>query len=235
MKKKISILLSMLMMASAIFSTFALAAGTSTASGFYNIGSKENVVITPYATNHVVTGTSQDIDGDEQPDTWYVNSNRMKVSYTVADDKGYYGVLLVEGRDLPTVDNTIFYIDQVVPEENVVEFDVYPLLPTSINNAKQITEMTLYISCSKPEARLISIPLSYVVGEEPPAYTKGNLNTDTVIDAADALITLEIAANLRTPTETQKLAANVNGDTVIDAADALKILEYAARIIESWD
>ncbi|MBQ2614603.1 MAG: dockerin type I repeat-containing protein [Clostridia bacterium] len=235
MKRKMCMLLTMLMIASAIFSTFALAAGTNVASGFYNIGSKENVTITPYATNRVVTGIGQDIDGDEDEDTWYVNSNRMKVTYTVADDEGYYGVLLVEGRDLPTVDNTIFYIDQVVPKENVVEFDVYPLLPTSANNAKEITEMTLYISCSKPGASLISIPLSYVVGEEAKiTYTLGDVDNDGVYGVKDALIVLQIGVQKYQPTEAERAAADVDGDGICGVKDALLILQYGTGKIDSF-
>ena len=181
MKKFGVLLLTFIILAGVCTSAFA----ASGANGFFNIGTKENVVITPYKGNNAVSSENIDVNGDGSADVWYIDSNRLKVSYTVADNEGYYGVLLVEGSALPTVDNAIFYIDQVAPKSNVVEFDVYPLLPEDEGNGKKITALTLYISCSKEGAALVSIPLSYVVGAETTSYTPGDVNEDGEVNAFD--------------------------------------------------
>lgn len=186
MKKRIGILL-LVVMLFIQFGSYAFAAGD-VASGFFNIGSKENVAITPYKGNSAVESVSIDVDGDRVEDVWFVDSNRLKVSYSVADNDGYYGVLLVEGSALPTVDNAIFYVDQVAPKSKVVEFDVYPLLPEAEGEGKEITALTLYISCSKQGAELVSIPLSYVIGAdaaEAPSYTPGDVNEDGSVNSFD--------------------------------------------------
>ncbi len=55
----------------------------------------------------------------------------------------------------------------------------------------------------------------------------GDVNSDTKVDAKDALLVLRIAVNKYTPDATQKLAADVTGDGNINAKDALEILKKA--------
>lgn len=76
------------------------------------------------------------------------------------------------------------------------------------------------------------------------AFTKGDVNDDTVVDAKDASLVLSEYALLATGgaskfSEKQKKAADVNNDTVVDAKDASKILFYYATAATggkpSWD
>lgn len=210
------------------------AGDTTTASGFYNIGTKENVTTTVKGETGVITSISQDVNADETADTFYPSSDRIEVTYSAASSGSYYGVVLSNGSTVPTKSSDIYYINQATASGTSVTFNVYPMLPTAS------TDMTLFISSNAQGHTLVSVPLSYakdatITAPSTPQYELGKVNDDNVVDAADALLVLEFAAKLQTPTAVQELAANVNGDTVIDAADALKILEYAAKLITSWN
>ena len=65
------------------------------------------------------------------------------------------------------------------------------------------------------------------------AFTRGDLNGDTVVNSADALISLRIANGQYTPTPDQRSACDVNGDGDCTAADSTQILCYIA--FGSWN
>ena len=96
---------------SASFSASVMAADE-TINGFYDIGTKENVTITPYAGETQVTATDKNIAGDDAMESVYVDSDRLDVTYNGATADVHYGVILVEGADLPTKDTEIYYINQ---------------------------------------------------------------------------------------------------------------------------
>ncbi len=123
--------------------------------GFYNIGTAENITITAGAEEGSVSEKTLDVDEDGVDDTLYSNSDQFTVTYDNATDGAYYGLILVEGTDIPTVSDTVYYIDQQTAASGTVAFNVLPLLPT------EPTDMTLYISSSVSEESLISIPLGY--------------------------------------------------------------------------
>lgn len=61
----------------------------------------------------------------------------------------------------------------------------------------------------------------------------GDINGDGYIDAADAMITLQVAVEKVELTEAEAEAADVNNDGWVDAADAVRILRYDAGLIDS--
>jgi hypothetical protein len=64
------------------------------------------------------------------------------------------------------------------------------------------------------------------------ACLKGDLNDDKIIDVKDAIILLQILADLKKPEdERQKCAADANGDNNTNASDALFILKKAVGLI----
>ncbi|MBQ3053566.1 MAG: hypothetical protein IJC89_01515 [Clostridia bacterium] len=228
MKNKISSLFLVVTLL-CVFCISASAEETTTAAGFYDIGSKANIVITPTASDGKLQKVQADVDNDNLDETFYAYSDKMAVTYSAATPDTYYGIILVEGSTLPTKNSKIYYINQEIAKSNEVSFDVYPDLP------KKNTDLTLYISSSKTDEQLIEIPLSYTVAGTFKAYTLGDVTGDDSINASDALRTLRIAAKLYEPTDAEKAAADVNGDSIINASDALRILRYAAKLITSWD
>ena len=69
-------------------------------------------------------------------------------------------------------------------------------------------------------------------------YIVGDVNEDTKITSADALMVLRYAVKLVTLTANQKAAGNVTHKTSndsINSADALKILRYVVKLITSFD
>lgn len=62
----------------------------------------------------------------------------------------------------------------------------------------------------------------------------GDINNDTEITAADALMALQCAVDKITLTDDQLLAADIDGTEGVTAADALLILQYAVNKITSF-
>lgn len=235
MKKVISILISLVMLLGA----FAVTASAEdiTAAGFYNIGANENMTITAVSsTGATVDSVAADVNGDGTDDTFYANSDVLSVTYDAAVVDAFYGIIVVEGTGLPTVDSDIYYIDQVTADSSEIAFDVFPKLPEAR------TDLTLYLSTNVAGKGLESVALAYTpedtfsAGTGELEYVLGDVNNDDRYDVNDALITLKIGANLRPQaTEAEKAAADVTKDGVYDVNDALKILKYGAGLITSWE
>lgn len=156
---------------------------------------------------------------------------------TVATAGNYYGILLVAGDALPTVDNAILYIDQATAADVKQVFEVLPIIPTTLvdENDEPVYNLgdplTLYISSNVAGAELIAIPMVY--DEEKAAYVLGDIDNNNMWNSADALIVLQIGANLYEATATELLAADVDHNEMYNSADALLILQYGAGLIES--
>lgn len=210
-----------------LFNLTSFAADTEELNGFYDIGTYQNVDIKPYSGDTEVNATMKNLDGDEELEQLYENSDRIEVSYTAATNGGYYGVLLVEGNELPTKDNKIIYINQLTAESNTVDFNVYPMLP------KKATPLSLYISSNVEGFELIKVPLNYYLPMPP--YVLGDVNGDNDWNVLDALMTLQIGAGLRTASEQELLSADVNKDSDCNVLDALMILQYGAGLRTSLE
>jgi hypothetical protein len=59
----------------------------------------------------------------------------------------------------------------------------------------------------------------------------GDLNRDGKVDAADAILALQIERGTHTPTDYQRSVGDVNGDGQIDSADATSILQESIEAI----
>ena len=112
-----------------MLSTTAMAADE-TISGFYDIGTATDVVITPYVGETAVEVAEKNIDSDEAMENVYAGSDRLSVTYGGAVANEHYGVIMVEGSGLPTKDTEIYYINQETTASASVAFNVYPKLPT---------------------------------------------------------------------------------------------------------
>ena len=224
MKRKI-ITLVLAMAAAAVISTTAMAA-EETISGFYDIGTATDVVITPYAGETAVTAQDKNIDEDDAMESVYVDSNRLDVTYGGATANEYYGVILVEGSSLPTIDTEIYYINQETASGSSVAFNVYPKLPA------ETTDMTLYISSSEAGADLVSVAMNYavdaaVVPDAPvvPSYRLGDANGDSAVDVKDVIMIRRYITGGYGVTFGDA-AADVNEDGIVDVKDAIMIRRF---------
>ncbi len=224
MKKLISVLILTAMVA-ALLCTPAMAAESDVKKGFGVTGAAENVTITAVASSGEVTSKTVDLDGtaEDTEDVLYINSDGFNVAYSAASAGGYYGIILVDGKELPTKDNTIFYIDQRTASSTDISYNVRPIVPTAYG------DLTLYISTNVEGASLVKIPMRY------DGYIIGDVNEDGMWNSTDALITLQIGGNLYSATGLEELAGDVTGDGIWNSTDALMILQYGGNVIDSWD
>jgi hypothetical protein len=75
---------------------------------------------------------------------------------------------------------------------------------------------------------------TFTLGEAPtPAYTKGDVDNNTRINASDAVMIINAFNGDVELTDTQKLAADVDGNERINASDAVAIINYFNN--GSWD
>lgn len=224
MKRKI-ITLVLAMAASSIFSASVMAEDDKI-NGFYDIGTEENVAIVPYAGETAVTVSEKNIDDDTDMEAVYVDSDRLDVTFSAATADDYYGIILVEGTEIPTVDTPIYYINQDTTSSESINFNVYPKIPEATSL------LTLYISSSDESFELLSIPVNYAVNaaeaeEEEPSYTLGDVNEDNEVDAKDIILTRRFLAGGYGAT-INEAAANVTGDDKLDVKDIVMLRRYIA-------
>jgi len=224
MKNKIFVLLAVVFVL--ILSALPVLAADDEPNGFYDFGTHENVEINVYEGDNVVDATTENIDSDSEDEEFYPDSDRFEVTFSDATKGGYYGTVLVEGTGLPTKDDQIFYIDQVTAGSSTVDFNVYPILP------EETTALSLYLLSNLDDFELIKIPVNYYVHKD---YVLGDIDNNGKIEVDDALIALQIVAEIYSPTETELSAADVDGNGRVEVDDSLMILQYVAEIIDSWN
>ena len=223
--KNVSALL-IVMVILTMFSTSAFA-DTNGVGGFYDIATKDNVEIRPFAGDMEVGITSKDLNGDAVNESFYENSERLEVKYSAAVSGSYYGVLLIEGSALPTKDTYVYFIDQVDAKSSVVDFNVYPILPD------KTTDMTLYISSNAPDEELVKIALNYAtnVTEDITSYVLGDVNDDGAVNTKDRMTLARHLANWDSYDTINTDAADVNADNTVNTKDRMTL----ARHLANWD
>ena len=212
----------------------ALAADTG---GMYNVtkagGYTETVTLTPQtAEGNSAAATSMEIDG--QPQTLYVDAEKIQVTYTDTAGSQYLVLALDDATGVPTEDN-IVYIDQRAADSTGVTFTVYP------SSLVSGTTYGIYLSGSgsgDEEGMALTQVASF---QYYMPYTLGDVNEDGGINTVDAMCALQMAVQLYydTWTENQWLAANVNRSSVatnngVDTVDAMLILQYTVGLITEF-
>ena len=222
MKKIITLLMAMAIMS--IANTAAMAADE-TVTGFYDIGTKENVVITPYAGDTQVSVSDKNIDDDADAEKVYVDSNKLGVAYNAATANEHYGIILVDGTGLPTKDTEIYYINQETAAGATVSFNA------GIKAPQATTDMTLYISSSKAGASLLSIPMSYAVDAAVAGgeidRMPGDVTGDSEVTVKDVITLRRFIAGSYNVT-VNEAAADVTGDGEITVKDVITLRRYIA-------
>lgn len=173
-----------------------------------------------------VSALAADITCELQPGTAGVTlepngNNQVKVQYTGAQSGSEYLVMVQSSDGAPTEANLV-YINQETAAENKVEFTVYP---------KTLVKGTTYhIYLSSNASTGIQAREKIGTFLYNPPYMLGDVDNDERISSRDAQLTLQIAAQSRTPTELQKIVAEVDGRDGITSRDAQYILQAAAQL-----
>ena len=167
--------------------------------------------------------TTQTVDGKEYSD-YYANAVKFGVAADSLVNDQQYLLLVIKGEGVPTAEN-IAYIDQAAAQNGSVSFAAYPGALT------KGTYHVYLVGADKPfDAAAPAATFQY-----DQRYTLGDVNEDGVINTLDALAILQNAAELKTLTDAQKLAADVAKPFgMINTLDALRVLQYAAGIIPSF-
>lgn len=193
--------------------------------GIYNISENTDVTLTPKdaSGSSIPAGTDTSISGD-----YYANAVKFDVkAEKLAENQQYLLLVLKGGADgsapgVPTADN-IAYIDQAAATETGVDFTAYP---------KELTKGKYYVYLVGGGTAFAQSQVASF--EYDKKYTLGDVDDNGVIDATDALLTLQHAAKLSTLQGRDFLAADVDKNQVVDGTDALMILQRAAKLIDKF-
>ncbi len=218
MKRKIITLL-LTISALFVFGSTVMAAEGNKANGFYDLGSGENVKMTVFSGDTEVSATEKNVDGDEELEQWYKDSNKIGVTYTEAIDGAYYSIVLVDGRGLPTKDSKIFYLNQATAEGTDVEFKA------GIEAPESTVDMSLYISSNAEGFKLVNIPVSYAVGVE--YHTPGDVDGNGKIEVLDITLTRRFITGGWGVVINAK-AADVDADSAYTARDVILMRRFVA-------
>ncbi len=156
--------------------------------------------------------------------TYYADGGRHAVNvYGIEKGEWLYQGKTYTGRFLSYDNNRLACTDEVCIYFTE-DFDALyvPYMGCEVYFTGYITEPWYYTPYS------LNMGMDYVS-----TYTSGDINTDNIVDAADAAAILTAAAATGSGNDTclnngRKSAADVNNDGTFNAIDATKILEYSA-------
>lgn len=187
--------------------------------GIYDIQGS-GAALTPKSESGAVIAPGS---GGEITSGYYADAVKFDVTANSLVNDQQYLLLVIKGEGVPTAEN-IAYIDQAAAQNGSVSFAAYPSALT------KGTYHVYLVGADKPFAESKVATFQY-----DQRYTLGDVNEDGVINTLDALAILQNAAELKTLTDAQKLAADVAKPFgMINTLDALRVLQYAAGIIPSF-
>ena len=200
----------------------AMAAGTHSTLGVYDLNVESGYTLTPLKAD----GSAADrYSGqfDSGVSTVYEGVEKFSLSFAGSADQ-YVVFLLGNGGTVPTESN-IEYIDQT-GGMTTISFTLFPY-------QLEVGEYNVYVSSTGgPYTKVARFSVTDSWEEAP--YVLGDVNMDGSVTSADASQVLQHAAQLITLDGNGLLAARVNSGTGPTSADAALILQYAAQLIDKF-
>lgn len=194
----------------------AMASGTHSTLGVYDLNVESGYTLTPLkADGSDADRYSGQFDGGVS--TVYEGAEKFTLSFTGSADQ-YVVFLLGNGGTVPTESN-IEYIDQT-GGMTTISFTLFPY-------QLEVGEYNVYVSSTGGSYTKVA-SFSVTDNWEEAPYTLGDVNQDGAINSVDALYVLQFNAGLIELNDTQKKAADVNGDESVNSVDALLILQKNA-------
>ena len=204
-------------LALALLAIPAMAAGSHSTLGVYELNVESGYALTPLkADGSPADRYSGQFDGSVS--TVYEGAEKFKLSFSGSADQ--YVVFLLKDGSVPTESN-IAYIDQT-GGVTTIEFTLFPYQLESGNYNVYLSGTNFAYTC------VASFKVTNSWKEAP--YTLGDVNQDESIDALDSLTVLQASVDLISLTSTEFSAADVNADGRVDALDALAILQKSVGI-----
>lgn len=189
--------------------------------GIYNVKQNDGVTITP---NVNADPTVTTVGGASISGGFYPGAEWLTVSVPTTNSSAQYLVLALSGTSVPTEDS-IVYIDQNAGNGGNLEFKVYPRQLTSGQTYNIYVTSDVDTTYNTGTLKQVGAFQYYA------PYKLGDVDGNGEIEAKDAQFVLQYAAELRTFTAIQVLAANANKrDDEIDAKDAQFIMQAAAEL-----
>lgn len=203
-------------LALALLAIPAMAAGSHSTLGVYELNVESGYALTPLkADGSDADRYSGQFDGGVS--TVYEGAEKFTLSFTGSADQ-YVVFLLGNGGTVPTESN-IEYIDQT-GGVTTINFTLFPY-------QLEVGEYNVYVSSTGGSYTKVA-SFSVTDNWEEAPYTLGDVNQDGAINSVDALYVLQFNAGLIELNDTQKKAADVNGDESVNSVDALLILQKNA-------
>ncbi|MBQ3404007.1 MAG: S-layer homology domain-containing protein [Oscillospiraceae bacterium] len=157
MRNKLTAALLCVIMALSAFS-MALAVGNPVP-GFYNLGSAEGVEIRAASSKAgPINAVNINVDGIPGEETFYPDSDSIRVTLPSTNRNAMYMVLLAEKNESETIDK-VFFADQAYGGSRLT-FNVFCALPD------RPLELVLYISSDDEGFETVAVPLYYMSADK---------------------------------------------------------------------
>lgn len=208
-------------LALALLAIPAMAAGSHSTLGVYELNVESGYALTPLkADGSPADRYSGQFDGSVS--TVYEGAEKFKLSFSGSADQ--YVVFLLKDGNVPTESN-IAYIDQT-GGVTTIEFTLFPYQLESGN-------YNVYLSGTNfAYTRVASFKVTNSWEEAP--YTLGDVDQDGRITAYDASLILQSISELTALTANQEDAADTDHNGTVTAFDASRIIQYVSEIISGF-
>ncbi len=155
--------------------------------------------------------------------TFFVSSNGIaNVTYSITANTSPVDVTVYVEKK-----NALFGWSQIGEAESVRSEKRYTHGSYSVPVSTEGEYRAVLIAVPKYESEKVKQTVNFTYDK---SFFTGDVNSDGVVNAIDARLTLRFAATLEKYTDAQKKMCDVNGDKKITSADARHILRISARL-----
>lgn len=222
--KKVTRLLLLLGVLTALLCVSAMAAEEPTTAGIYDITPVSGVTITPVGTKSAV-----EIGGASVSD-FYAGAEKLTVSYAGAQSGAYYLLLVTnKATTAPTVDD-IVYIDQLTAVSSGVSFTAYP---SALGKGTYYVYLSTNAGSGLGKGGLEEVGTfkSYV------PYKLGDVDGENGLNSYDASLILQHLVGTYEFVGNGGLAADVDCENGVNSYDASLILQHlvGTYTIPGWE
>ena len=209
-------------LALALLAIPAMAAGSHSTLGVYELNVESGYALTPLkADGSDADRYSGQFDGGVS--TVYEGAEKFTLSFTGSADQ-YVVFLLGNGGTVPTESN-IEYIDQT-GGVTTINFTLFPY-------QLEVGEYNVYVSSTGGSYTKVA-SFSVTDNWEEAPYTLGDVDQDGRITAYDASLILQSISELTALTANQEEAADTDHNGTVTAFDASRIIQYVSEIISGF-